>query len=103
MATSILAPAQTAGNSSNITVGDDEQVVIALYTTTGVDVPPGPALGLQRQDINGNFITVATAGYGQIFLSRGCQQLVLTTPGVYRVVRPDITAWLTDIGVQQGL
>lgn len=103
MATSILAPALTAGNSSNITVGDDEQVIIAVYTDDGTDLPSGPVLSLQRQDINGNFIKVATPGFGQVYLSWGCQQILITTPGVYRVSRPDITVWGKAVGVQQGV
>lgn len=103
MATSILAPAQTDAYSSEITVGDNEQILIGIYTTDGADCPAGPALRLQREDINGNFITVATPGYGKVFFTQGCQQVLITTPGTYRVHRPDITPWETDIGVQQGV
>jgi hypothetical protein len=103
MATSILAPAQFPGPSSEIVVGNDEQVIISIYTDIGGDVPHGPVLRLQREDINGNFMTVATPGYGKIFLSNGCQQVVITTPGTYRVLRPDITAWGVNVGVQEGV
>lgn len=103
MATSILAPAQTAGPSAEIVVGDDEQVIIGIYTDTGGDIPSGPVLRLQREDINGNFMTVATPGYGRIFLSNGCQQIVITTPGTYRILRPDLTPWGVNVGVQEGV
>lgn len=103
MASSILAPGQTPANSSNITVGDGDRIIVAIYITGGGDAPAGPVLRLQRQDINGNFMTVSTPGYGQIFLNRSCQQLIITTPGVYRVNRPDITNWNTNIGVQLGV
>ena len=103
MATSILAPAQFAAPSAEIVVGDDEEVIIAIYSDVAGDIPSGPVLRLQRKDINNNFMTVATPGYGKIFLSNGCQQIVITTPGTYRILRPNITAWGVNVGVQQGV
>lgn len=103
MASSILAPGQTAANSSEFSVGDTETVFIAVFTDTGVNVPYGPVLTLQRADINGNFITVATAGYGRISFNSGCQQLTINSPGTYRVARPDITPWEVNVGVQLGV
>ncbi|QDJ96374.1 hypothetical protein Xoosp13_188 [Xanthomonas phage Xoo-sp13] len=103
MASSILSPGQTAANSSEFTVGDTETVFIAVFTDTGANLPSGPVLTLQRADINGNFITVATAGFGRIFFSANCQQLTINSPGTYRVARPDISPWGVNIGVQLGV
>lgn len=102
MATSILTPGLTADESTEITVGDGESVLVSIYTDTGSDMPSGPVLSLKRADINGNFINVATAGFGRITFTWGCQQITITSPGTYKVVRPDITVWGVSVGVQTG-
>ena len=104
MATSVLAPATTAANSSTFTVADGATLLVSVYTSTGEDVPHGPVLSLQRADINGNFINVATVGFGRVTFSAACQQLAISSPGTYRVSRPDITPWGTvGVGVQTGV
>jgi hypothetical protein len=100
MATSILDPGFTAANSTEFTVADGAKVLLSIFTDTGVNMPSGPVLSLQRADINGNFINVSTVGYGRITFTWGCQQLTLDSPGTYRVSRPDITAWGVAVGVQ---
>lgn len=102
MATSILTPGQTAEDSATFTVADGASLLVSIYTDDGKDMPSGPVLSLKRADINGNFINVATAGFGRITFTWGCQQLVITSPGTYKVSRPDISAWGTNIGVQTG-
>lgn len=104
MAINILTPGKDAMYSEEIVVGEDEQIVIALYTSNGSDCPNGVALRLQHRDINGNYMTVATPGYGPVFLGKNCQQILLTTPGTYRVYRPGSThEGEVGVGVQQGL
>lgn len=103
MAAKILDPGLTEEVSSEFTVGDAEQIFIGVFTESGGDLPAGPVLRLQRADINGNFISVSTAGLGLIHLSKNCQQVTITSPGVYRVLRPDISAWGVAVGVQHGI
>lgn len=100
MATSILTPGQTEAESDIITVADGASVLVSIYTDTGDDMPHGPVLSLKRADINGNFINVATAGFGRVTFTWGCQQITITSPGSYRVSRPDISVWGTGVGVQ---
>lgn len=103
MATSILAAGLTAAYSDTITVADGGSVLVSIYTDTGVNMPSGPVLSLEREDINGNFINVATVGFGRITFTWGCQQLVIDSPGTYRISRPDITVWGIAVGVQTGV
>lgn len=99
MATIVLSPGQDQAYSSNITVGTDEEVFVGAYTSDGTDLPSGVVLKLQRQDINGNFITASTVGYGLVLLTKSSQQFIINTAGVYRVSRPDITYAGKDVGV----
>ena len=103
MATSILTPGQTIEDSDTFTVTDGDTILVSIYTDDGNDMPSGPVLSLKRADINGNFINVATPGFGRITFTWGCQQLVITSPGTYKVSRPDISVWGTNIGVQTGV
>lgn len=104
MATSILAAGTDEDVSSTVTVGDSDTVLLSVYTSTGDDMPHGVVLSLQRADINGNFINVSTVGFGRVIFTVGCQQLVITSPGTYRVARPDITPWGTvGVGIQTGV
>lgn len=103
MATSILTPGLAAAESSEITVGNGDSVLVSIYTDDGENMPSGPVLSLKRADINGNFINVATPGFGRITFTWGCQQMVITSPGTYKVSRPDISVWGVNIGVQTGV
>ena len=103
MAENILSPDTTPKPSDHIVVDHGEEVLIALYTEDGSDCPSGVALRIQRQAINGKFMSVSTPGYGAVYLSRDAQQIILTTPGVYRVLRPDISNWNIGVGVQKGI
>lgn len=102
MATSILTPGLEPAVSSEIVVGESEQVIIAVYTDDGRNVGGGPVLTLERADLNGNFMTVSTPGYGRAILGRDSQQMIIASPGTYRVVRPDITPWGILVGIQAG-
>lgn len=99
MASSILSPGQEAAFSSEIVVSDDSEVLVGVYTPDGKDIPSGIALRLQIRDINGNFITASTVGFGVIVLSRAAQQFIISRPGVYRISRPDISFFEVDVGV----
>jgi len=103
MATSILTPGQTAADSAPFTVADGASLLVSIFTDTGSDMPSGPVLSLKRADINGNFINVATAGFGRITFTWGCQRILITSPGTYKVSRPDISVWGANIGVQTGI
>lgn len=100
MSQSVLAPAKTPGVSANVIVGETEIVLLSVYTDTGNDVGPGPVLTLEKQDHNGNFITVATVGYGKALFHSNSQHMNLLAPGIFRVVRPDISAWPYNIGIE---
>lgn len=103
MATSILSPGQAAQDSATFTVADGASLLVSIYTDDGENMPSGPVLSLKRADINGNFINVATPGFGRITFTWGCQQMVITSPGTYKVSRPDISVWGANIGVQTGV
>lgn len=103
MATSVLSPGVIASDSATFTVGDDENLLVSIYTDNGNNIPSGPVLSLKRADINGNFINVATVGFGRIAFTWGCQQILITTPGTYLVSRPNITVWNVNVGVQTGV
>ncbi len=103
MATSILSPGQSAQDSATFTVADGASLLVSIYTDDGENMPSGAVLSLKRADINGNFINVATPGFGRITFTWGCQQMVITSPGTYKVTRPDISVWGTNVGVQTGV
>lgn len=102
MATQILAAGNTDVASSSFTVGEDECVLVSAFTSTGSDLPPGPVLTVQRQDLNGNYITLSTIGYGAVRLMMQCQHVTISMPGTYRVKRPDISMFDVEVGVQTG-
>lgn len=102
MAISILDAGTSQAFSNEITVSPGDSILLSIYTDIGVNMPSGPVLSLERQDINGNFINVATVGFGRVTFTWGMQQIVITSPGVYRVNRPDISFWGVSVGIQQG-
>ncbi len=102
MATSILDAGLTEAYSDEITVADGDCVLLSVYNPDGLDIPAGPVLTVQRADINGNFITLATVGYANIRFMANMQQVTISMPGTYRVARPDISVWNFEIGVSQG-
>jgi hypothetical protein len=103
MATSILELGLTEENSAEFTVEDCKFAILSVFTEDGSDMPIGPVLIVQRQDINGNFISLATVGNGNVFLMAGSQQAAIRLPGTYRVHRPDISVWNAPIGVSLGV
>lgn len=102
MASSILAPEQTPANSSPITVTDTTPKLITIYTDSGVEIPYGVTLVLERLTVAGNYEDVSTAQYGRITLSKDNKSIVINGIGTYRVARPDITAFGVNVGVQEG-
>lgn len=102
MATSILEAGLTEGFSDEFTIADGECVLVSVYNPDGANVPAGPVLTIQRADINGNFITLATVAYSAIRFDTNMQQVTLSMPGTYRVARPDISAWNFEIGISLG-
>ncbi|WAX21772.1 hypothetical protein [Stenotrophomonas phage RAS14] len=103
MATSILAPGLTEAVSDEFTIADGECVLLSVYNPDGLNMEVGPVLTVQRADINGNFITLATVQYSAIRFDANMQQVTLSMPGTYRVARPDISAWNFEIGISLGV
>lgn len=99
MDTPVLLPAKTEAFSTQIVVGNDELVIVSLYTPDGNPIGSGPVLPLQFQVMTGDFLSVGTVQYGRIYFSQNLQQLTLSQPGTYRIYRPDISEWNYDIGV----
>lgn len=102
MATSIMEPGMTAEVSSTVAVEDGSSKLITLYTVDGTEIPYGIIFALERQTINGFFETVSISGVGRVILSKDSKSVLLTGIGVYRVKRPDISAFEMAVGVQEG-
>lgn len=102
MATSILDAGVTEAVSDEFVVGDGECVLLCVYNPDGLNIPSGPVLTVQRADINGNFITLATVGYAAVRFAANMQQVTISMPGTYRVARPDISVWNFEVGVSLG-
>lgn len=100
MPISVLLPGMTKTTSTEFTVDDGTYVLVSVYTDTGTDVPSGPVLTLETEDINGEWIKVATTPFGVITLHRLVQHLEVVSPGKYRVSRPDLTPWAANVGVE---
>lgn len=99
MATVVLSPGQSAANSSDITVADDPVVVMA-YTDTDVQIPNGILLDLQRKTNINTWVDVYTLEYDKIVFKHHLNLIVLTYAGTYRVTRPNITTYGTNVGVE---
>lgn len=98
--TVVLAPGQTAANSSNIVVTSSESQVVAIYTDTdGVTVPPHVTMVVERQTAAGFFEPTSTAGVGTLLLSSASNVIHIVLPGTYRVRRPDISEFGVNVGV----
>lgn len=97
----VLAAALTAGTSSDITV-TTTPVTVSLMTAAGGNLPSGVICQITKLNSSGQhqntgyvLTTQANSVTGETQLMRA-----LTSPGVYRVVRPDLTGvTTTGIGV----
>ena len=87
--TTILAAAQTAGTSTDITLAENNTCTVGIFATG--EVPPLARFSV-REDTPGtdNFV---------IHLHAQNMSTVLAGPGVFRVYRPDISAYGVDVGV----
>lgn len=103
MAESILDLGTDEAVSSEFTIEDCKYAILSVYTEDGSDLTYGPVLTVQRQDINGNFISLATVGNGNVFLMAGSQQATIRMPGTYRISRPDVSSWNIPVGVSLGV
>lgn len=102
MASSILAPGVSEAVSGEVEVLDSTGTVVSLYTDNGDPIPADVVLFLERKSITDNFERVATIDYGFIKLKRDCNVIAITTPGTYRIYRPDISNFFVNVGVQIG-
>lgn len=96
----VLAPGTAEATSVDITVNSGSPVPVSLYTTTGGDIPSGVVCQLLRRTAAGNFMELSTVGIGAIVLTGQSRMLVISTPGVYRVRRPDIAEYVVQVGVE---
>lgn len=90
--TTILAAAQTAGTSTDITVADGSSVKVGLFAATGTGPIPAKVLATVYEDTPGDDNPIAQ-------LSGANPTVVLTGPGTYRVSRPSIAHLGVDVGV----
>lgn len=88
--TTILAAAQTAATSSDVTVAAGSVLTIGLFTSSG-PVPSGVEIDV-RIDTPGadNFVAK---------LTHANQATVLTGPGTFRAYRRNIAAYGVNVGV----
>lgn len=99
-ATSVLTPGKLLGYSSDIVVNPGKNVLVSLYTAEGTDVSTGPVLQVQLKNLDNNFYNLSTQPYNIVYLSVAIQHLVLATPGTYRIFRPNIENWSSNVGVE---
>lgn len=102
MATVLIEPGLTSTSSQAIEVTDSGGALISLYTQDGEPVPYGVVFYLERLSVAENYQPVKTIEYGQITLKHDVNALLITAPGTYRVVRPDISSFGVPVGVQLG-
>lgn len=100
-ATSILAPAQTPATSTQFTIVAGTPTYLALYTDTGVPVPDGVSLDVERESVNGFFLPFFVEELGRVTLNSELTVLTLSIPGTYQVIRPNITEFSVNVGVEQ--
>lgn len=101
MSTVRLTPAQTATVSNTITVGSGETKVISIYTDSGVDVPTGVDMKLQRKSASNNWHDVYAPDFGKCVFTNRLMNVVVSAIGDYRVVREDITTYGVNVGVAE--
>lgn len=90
--TTILAAAQTAGTSTDITVADGQTVKVGLFAATGTGPIPARFVATVYEDTPGDDNPV-------VQLHAGAPTAVLAGPGTYRVVRPSIAHLGVNVGV----
>lgn len=102
MASILIAPGVSEAISPDIVVTDTSGTPISIYTADGTSVPYGVVFDLERKNVAGTYQLVRTVEYGAIRLKHDMNMLLITTPGTYRVVRPDITEFGVNVGLQLG-
>ena len=102
MASILITPGVSEQISPDIVVADSSGVAIGIYTEDGNRIPYGVVFDLERKTVAGNYQLVKTIDYGAVRLKYDLNVLLITTPGTYRVVRPDITEFGVNIGLQLG-
>jgi hypothetical protein len=90
--TTILAAAQTANNATDVTVTKDTPATISIFASSGA-IPGNITIPV-------HLIVNGAIQYPPVyaFNARDNKQN-FPAPGVYRVARPDISAWGINIGV----
>jgi hypothetical protein len=91
MPTQILAPATSAGNSTDVTVTAAAPVTVGLYTAAGGSVSGEITAPITRKNPSGTYAPIGES------LSGARPNLTITGPGVYRVEKP---ATSIAVGVQ---
>ena len=98
----VLAPGVSEQASSDIVVTNSNGLPVSIFTDDGSEIPYGAILYLQRLTAAGVYVDVATAGYGKIVLNQQCNLFAISIPGTYKVLRPDISQFGVNIGVEAG-
>lgn len=95
----VLAAGTTAANSSNITV-TTTPVTVALMTAAGGLLPSGVVCKLTKQNSSATFSDTgyALASAANSVTGETQTTRTISSPGVYRVERPDLTG-VTTVGV----
>lgn len=102
MATELTAPGQTEENSSDIVVDEGATKLLSIYTDEdGVDVPYGVVIKLQKQNVLGFWRDVYSPDFGRVAMRHDLFDLVITSPGTYRLCRPDISAFGVNVGISE--
>ncbi len=93
MATSILAPGNEEDDSSEIVLADGESATISIYNEEGDPLPNTLAgFPVQRKNVLEVWENVSTVEIGFVKLRHDSMMLTISSPGTYRVHRPDISA-----------
>ena len=87
----ILASAQTAGTSTDVTVAAGATAIVGMFAAAGVQIPEGVRCTV-LQDTPGNDNAIH-------FLTAQEPATIVCGPGVFRVWRPAITAYGVNVGV----
>lgn len=85
----VLASAQTAAVSSDITIASGATITLGLFSAAAI---PAPVQLVIRQDSPGKDMLVGK-------LSAANPTATLTGPGTFRVFRPNIATYGVNVGV----
>lgn len=101
MTTVKLAPAKAAGHSTTTTVGSSETKVLSIYTDSGVPVPIGVDMKLQRKTAADFWQDVYAPDFGKVVFTANLLNVSISSIGDYRVLREDITTYGVNVGVSE--